>query len=137
MRSGFKATALTAALISGLVAPPSLEGAAAEGQDVAQAVDAVGLGLAVEAGTRALQGASDVIEVAADDEEDSEDAGDELHDAAVEATGKVEAIKPTTDQAGSATEAQAPRPPRRSKPLPLRSRGLRMPPRIRPRPSPT
>jgi hypothetical protein len=105
MRSGFMATALTAALISGLVTLPSLEGAAAEGQEVAQAVDAVGLGLAVEAGTRALKGASDVIEVAADAEEDSENAGDELHDAAVEATGKVEAIKPTTDQAGSAAEA--------------------------------
>ena len=105
MRTGSMVTALTATLMSGLVALPSLDVAAAEGQSVAQAVDAVGLGLAVETGARVLKGASDVIEVAADAEEDSDDAGDELNDAAVEATGKVEVIKPTTDQAGSAAEA--------------------------------
>ena len=53
MRTGSMVTAPTAALMSGLVALPSFDVAAAEEQSVAQAVDAVGLGLAVEAGTRA------------------------------------------------------------------------------------
>ena len=124
MRTGSMVTALTAALMSGLVALPSFDVAAAEEQSVAQAVDAVGLGLAVEGGTRALEGASAVIEVA----DDSDEAGDELDERMdAEAAETIETITPTTDQTGS---AEGGGPPRRSKPLPLRSRGLRMPPRI-------
>ena len=65
MPSGLMATALSAAVMSGLIALPSFDGAAAQGQSVAQAADAVGVGHAVAAGTRALKGASGLVEAEA------------------------------------------------------------------------
>ena len=142
MHSGFMATALPAALISGLVALAPLDVGAAEGQSVAPAADAGGLGLPAEARARALQGASGVIEGL----RPRRTAIKRATNSTTRPSSPPRRSKPSSRRPIRRDRPPRPRaprpgarrrpPPRRSKPLPRRSRRLRTPPRSQARPPP-